>query len=65
MRNEMRAGNSPPAVQPGNGPIISVGKEDALAMIGFCESNHDAQLDAKKGEEPADLVDYELMSIAV
>jgi hypothetical protein len=65
MRNEVRAGNSPPALQPTNGSIISVGKDDALGMIGFCESNHDEQLDAKRGEEPADLVDYEMMSIAV
>jgi len=65
MRNEVRAGNSPPAVQPTNGPIISVGREDALGMIGFCENNHDGQLCVKKGDEPAARIDYELMSIAV
>lgn len=65
MRSEIRAGNSPPALQSTNGPTISVGKEDALGMIGFCEGNHDGKLDVKKGEEPAEPVEYEPMSIAV
>jgi hypothetical protein len=65
MRNEVRAGKSPPAVQPTNGPTISVGKEDALGMIGFCESNHDGQLTVNKGDERAEPVEYELMSMAV
>ncbi len=65
MRNEVRAGKSPPDVQPTSGPIISVGKEDALGMIGFCESNHDGQLSVQKSDEPAKPVEYDLMLMAV
>jgi hypothetical protein len=64
MRNEVRAGKSPPAVQPTNRTIISVGKEDALGMIGFCEPN-ERQEHVTRGEQPAEHAEHELLSIAV